>query len=103
MYATHTASFIYGNNVNETLFVTIRGQRLELEKAIYKKPCRHDIITGDFNAKIGKRNINDNMKCVRPFGIGNRNERDERLLEFTEEKNQVCLFVCWLLSVSATG
>ena len=40
----------------------------ELEKAKDKKACSHHIVMGDFNAKIGVRNINDNMKCTGPFG-----------------------------------
>ena len=61
----------------------------ELEKAIDKKACNHHIVMGDFNAKIGVRNINDNMKWTGPFGTGNRNERGERLLDFAEENNLV--------------
>ena len=61
----------------------------ELEKAKDKKACSHHIVMGDFNAKIGVRNINDKMKCTGPFGTGNRNERGERLLDFTEENNVV--------------
>ena len=47
----------------------------ELEKAIDKKACSHPTVMGDFNAKIGVRNINDKMKCTGPFATGNRNER----------------------------
>ena len=61
----------------------------ELEKAIDKKACSHHIVMGDFNAKIGMRNTNDQMKCAGPFGTGNRNERGERLLDFAEENNLV--------------
>ena len=61
----------------------------ELEKAIDKKAGSHHIVMGDFNAKIGVRNINDNMKCTGPFGTRNRNERGERLLDFAEENNLV--------------
>ena len=60
----------------------------EPEKAMDKKSCRHHILMGDFNAKIGVRSIND-MKCVGPFGIRSRNERGERLLDFAEENNLV--------------
>ena len=59
----------------------------ELEKAMDMKSCIHPILKGDFNTKIRVRSINDNMKCVGPFGIGNRIERGERLLDFTEENN----------------
>ena len=61
----------------------------ELEKAIDRKACSHHIVMGDFNAKIGVRNTNDEMKCTGPFGTGNRNERGERLLDFAEENNLV--------------
>ena len=44
---------------------------------------------GDFNAKIGVRNINDKTKCTGPFETGNKNERGERLLDFAEENNLV--------------
>ena len=61
----------------------------ELEKAVDIKSCRHHIIMGDFNAKIGVRSINNNMKRIGPFGKGNRNERGERLLDFAEENDRV--------------
>ena len=61
----------------------------ELEKAIDKKACSHHIVMGDFDAKTGVRNINDNMKCAVPSGAGNRNQRGERLPHFTEENNLV--------------
>ena len=61
----------------------------ELETAMDKKSCRHHILLGDFNAKIGVRNINNSMKCTRSFGTGNRNERAKRLLDFSAENNLV--------------
>ena len=54
-----------------------------------KKACSHHKVVGDFNLKIGVRNINDTMKCKGPFGTGNINERWERLLDFAEENNLV--------------
>ena len=60
-----------------------------LEKAMDKKACNHHIVMDDFNAKVGVRNVNENMKCIGPLGTGNRNERGERLLEFAEENNLV--------------
>ena len=63
----------------------------ELEKAMDKKACSDHIVMGDFNAKIGVRNINDNMKCTGPFGTVNRNEKGERLLNFAEENNLVVI------------
>ena len=61
----------------------------ELEKAMDKKACGHHIVMGNFNIKIGVRNINDTMKCTGPFGTGNRNERGERLRDFAKENNLV--------------
>ena len=49
----------------------------------------HIDIMSDFDYTIGLRSINDNMKCVRPFGIGNRNKRGERLPGFAEVDNLV--------------
>ena len=59
----------------------------KFEKAMDKKSCRHNIVTGGFNSKIRVRNITDNWKCICNFGTGNRNERRERLLDFAEENN----------------
>ena len=57
------------------------------EKAMDKKACSLHIVMGDFNAETGVRIINENMKCIVPFGAGNRNERGIRLLDFAEENN----------------
>ena len=57
----------------------------ELENDMEKKACSHHVVMGDFNVKTGVQNINEHMKCTGPFGIGNRNERGERLLDFAEE------------------
>ena len=59
----------------------------ELEKAMDMKTYSHHIVMADFNGKIGVRN--ENMKCIGPFGTGNRNEIGERLLDFAEENNLV--------------
>ena len=41
---------------------------------------------GDFNAKIGKRKQNES--CIMgPYGIGERNERGDRLVEFAAVEN----------------
>ena len=49
----------------------------EIEKSMDKKVCNHHIVKRDFNAKIGVRNINENMKCIGPFGTGDRNEKEK--------------------------
>ena len=36
-----------------------------LEKAKDKNACSHHIVMGDFNAKIGVRKINENIKCIK--------------------------------------
>ena len=46
---------------------TVEKFHEELQKAIYKQSCRYLNLTGDLNAKIGMRSINDNMKCVGPL------------------------------------
>ena len=73
------------DNDNETVEMFYE----ELEKAMDKKACSHHIVMGDFNAKIGVRNINENMKCTGPSGTGSRNERGGRRLDFAEENNLV--------------
>lgn len=46
------------------------------------------IVTGDFNAKIGDTTDNEHIKTiVGKYGIGVRNERGERLLDFAIENN----------------
>ena len=37
---------------------------------------------GDFNAKIGIKDKNENLEWIWPYGIGIRNDRGERLLDF---------------------
>ena len=60
-----------------------------LKKLWTRKPAAIIIVMGDFNAKIGARNMNNTMKCTGPLGTGNRNERGEKLLDFAEENNLV--------------
>ena len=43
-----------------------------------------NILLGDFNAKVGSRKQG---KTVGPHGLGTRNERGERLVDWCEEKN----------------
>ena len=55
-----------------------------IDRAIDKR-CIENIIMGDFNAKIGRKQQWEKDKCTGGFGIG-ENERGERLINFAEEK-----------------
>lgn len=50
------------------------------------KPHEINLVMGDLNAKIGEGREGE---VVGPFGLGRRNERGERLVEWCEEKGQV--------------
>ena len=56
-----------------------------------KEQCRpHDItvVMGDFNAKLGRGREGD---VVGPFGLGHRNERGDRLMEWCVENEQAVM------------
>lgn len=55
-------------------------------KELLKLTKKHDVnvIIGDFNAKIGKSKFEE---IVGPHGLGIRNERGDRLLQFCQEEN----------------
>ena len=57
----------------------------DLEEAIDRKNNAHVIVMGDFNAKIGKKGKDENNNWIGNHGIGVRNERGERLLDFATE------------------
>ena len=57
----------------------------DIEQAIDKKTCKNTIILGDFNAKIGIKKHGEKSKWIGPHGIGERNDRGERLLDFVTE------------------
>ena len=50
---------------------------------------RYKIITREFNAKMGTKTKEEDFKSMGAFGIGERNERGHRLIEFAEEQNLV--------------
>ena len=54
----------------------------DLDNAVNRKECKQHIIMGDFNAKIGIKEKNENLEWIGPRGIGIRNDRGERLLDF---------------------
>jgi exonuclease III len=55
-------------------------------KEMLKLTKKHEIniIMGDFNSRIGKERYGD---LVGPFGLGTRNERGERLVQFCQEED----------------
>ncbi|GFO20140.1 craniofacial development protein 2-like [Plakobranchus ocellatus] len=53
----------------------------ELENAMDPK-CKYKVIIGDFNSKIGVKEADEENEWIGPFGIGERNERGERLIDF---------------------
>lgn len=59
----------------------------DLETTISKVPNRELlVILGDMNSKIGE-NANQLAKCAGRFGLGKRNERGERLIQFAAEND----------------
>ncbi|XP_064424659.1 craniofacial development protein 2-like, partial [Latimeria chalumnae] len=50
-----------------------------------KGKCHFKIVMGDFNAQIGKQQCDE--ISVGKFGFGDRNERDDHLVEFAENMN----------------
>ena len=55
-------------------------------KQLFDTQRKHDLnlIIGDFNAKVGQGRTNNN---VGDYGLGTRNERGERLIQFCIEEN----------------
>ncbi|ESN90896.1 hypothetical protein HELRODRAFT_182479 [Helobdella robusta] len=61
----------------------------QLEQTLNVLPKKDvKIITGDWNAKIGRNNIGFE-EVMGKYGIGNRNNRGERLLEFAKDQKIV--------------
>ncbi|GFS08192.1 endonuclease-reverse transcriptase [Elysia marginata] len=57
----------------------------DLAKAMEMKGRGNIIIMGDFNAKIGTKKKEEDLECIGCHGIGERNERGQRLLDFAAE------------------
>ncbi|GFN83365.1 endonuclease-reverse transcriptase, partial [Plakobranchus ocellatus] len=53
----------------------------ELENVMDPK-CKYKVIIGDFNSKIGVKEADEGNEWIGPFGIGEKNERGERLIDF---------------------
>ena len=60
-----------------------------IEKAYTDSKSRYKILLGDFNAKIGIKEKEETYQSIGPYGIGIRNDRGERLIEFAEEHKLV--------------
>ena len=56
------------------------------------KSCELLCVMGDFNAKVGKEKYE---KIAGTHGLGNRNERGDRLIEFCQQNN-LCVVNTWL-------
>ena len=57
----------------------------DVDKAVSTvKSSEYLIVMGDFNAKIGRSRVGS---TAGPFGLGERNERGDRLLEFCPKTN----------------
>ena len=61
----------------------------DIERAMAGSDSRYKIITGDFNTTIGTKTKEEDFKSMGAFGIGERNERGDRLIDFAEEHNLI--------------
>ena len=61
----------------------------DIERAMADSNSKYKIITEDFNAKIGTKTKEEDFKSIRAFGVGERNERGDRLIEFAVEHNLI--------------
>lgn len=57
----------------------------------YVKKHKANTIMGDFNSKLGRGRVEDLIEIG--FEVGERNEREDRLLQFCQEEN---MKVTWL-------
>ena len=61
----------------------------DIERAMADSDSKYKIITGDFNSKIKTKKKEEVFKSMGAFGIGERNERGDHLIEFAEEHNLI--------------
>uniref|UniRef100_A0A3P9KP93 Endonuclease/exonuclease/phosphatase domain-containing protein n=1 Tax=Oryzias latipes TaxID=8090 RepID=A0A3P9KP93_ORYLA len=57
----------------------------EIGKSMEKNKSQYKIVMGDFNAKVGQHHQSDGA-TVGKFGLGERNERGTRLVQFAKSK-----------------
>ena len=68
-------------------------QFYDIERAMADSDSKYKIIAGDFSAKIGTKTKEEDFKGMEAFGIGERNERRDHLLEFAEERKLIILLL----------
>lgn len=56
----------------------------ELGEALRTRPAHYTLLTGDFNAKLGRKQ-EESENPLGKYGYGERNERGDRLLNFLQE------------------
>ena len=60
-----------------------------VEAALTDTKARYKVLIGDFNAKIGVKTNNEPCQSLGLYGIGVRNDRGDKLIEFAEEHKLV--------------
>ena len=70
-------------------------EQFYIERAVADGDSKYKIITGGFNAKIVTKAKEEDLKSMGAFGIGERHERGDHLVEFAEEykliiANMIC-------------
>ena len=73
---------VYAPTYSDEVVADMYKEINELMDAIV---TQHTVVLGDFNAKIGWRNIGENS-IMGPYGTGERNERGDRLIEFATSR-----------------
>ena len=61
----------------------------DVERALADSDAKYMISTGDFNTKKGTKTKGDDFKGMGAFGVGERNERGDRLTAFAEEHKPI--------------
>src|SRR3977135_1782152 len=63
----------------------VEGMYEEINELMDQVTTQYTIVMGDFNAKIGMRKQGENS-IMGPYGMGERNERGDRLVEFATSR-----------------
>ena len=62
----------------------VEAMYADISRAILASKTHFSVVVGDFSARLGKRS--DNELKVGQFGVGQRNQRGQRLAEFMEKE-----------------